>query len=111
MLHPVTFAVYFTCLVETVRADARLSDFDVAQVDTTEAVKEFEETLAAFNASAIAEEMGISNDIVEVNDDPHPVMALAIDREGTFLALGRSLQTASLVQSCCGTSRRGGRRP
>lgn len=38
----------------------------LSQVDTKEAVKEFEEALAAFDATAVAEEMGISKDMVEV---------------------------------------------
>lgn len=36
------------------------------QVDTEEAVKEFEEALSTFDISGMAEEMGVPKDMVEV---------------------------------------------
>lgn len=36
------------------------------QVDTDEAVKEFEEALSTFDISGMAEEMGVPRDMVEV---------------------------------------------
>lgn len=37
-----------------------------SQVDTEEAVREFEDALSAFDITGMAEEMGISKDMVEV---------------------------------------------